>query len=497
MTDRRFAWLRDLTPSFLLGVLLTLSFAPFNLWWLSLFSLLGLRLLTLDLGRRALLVRYYGFALGLNSTGISWIFVSIHEYGGTPVELAVLLVLLFVLAWSLTFLPQAWLLDVLERTHGTAGGLWFAITWTLGELFRSIFLTGFPWLLVGYAHLQTIWSGWAPLGSVYLVSFMLALTAELFVRAVRAPNVRRARGPITGLGVVLGLSLMAYSVSWVAPTNRMSVAGVQGNLDQHTKWYAHQFQNNFDQHWQPTLGLRDVSLVVWPEAAFTDFRQNRESLIQGMDDAMDQRETGLVIGIPGRTDEGYTNTALGLGLANGQYVKRHLVPFGEYVPLESWLRGVIAFFDLPMSRNRAGADQQAPLMLSGMPISLSICYEVAYPELVRSAVSDPGLLITISNDTWFGDSIGPWQHLQIAQMRALENGRDLLRVTNNGVTALVNAKGELLAKLPRNEPGVLIGEMALYDGATPYHAWGPGILWFVLLVAGLMNGWWVRRFKSE
>ncbi|MEK9747240.1 MAG: apolipoprotein N-acyltransferase, partial [Pseudomonadales bacterium] len=246
-----------------------------------------------------------------------------------------------------------------------------------------------------------------------------------------------------------------------------------------------------------TLGLRDVSLVVWPEAAFTDFQQNRERLIRAMDEEMIRREAGLILGIPGRDDEGYTNTALGLGKAQGQYIKRHLVPFGEYVPLESWLRGVITFFDLPMSRNQPGPREQAPLTLNGITLALSICYEIAYPELVRSAARDPGLLVTISNDTWFGDSIGPWQHLQIAQMRALEMGRDLLRVTNNGVTALIDATGKQIAMLPRNEPGVLVGEVSLYEGKTPFQTWGYRFLWTVLMVAFFANVLWVWLAKQK
>ena len=497
MSKGQRALLRDLLLSLPLGVLLTLSFAPFDLWWLSLFSLAGLRLWTMNVDRSTVLIRYYGFGLGAFGTGISWIFVSIHEYGGASVWLALVMVTLFVFAWSLTFLPQAWLLNTLERAPRTAGGHWFAVTWALGELLRSHLLTGFPWLLVGYGHLETLWSGWAPVGSVYLVGFFVALSAELVVRAIKSASWSRTVPHISLLVLILGSSILMSSLAWVLPGEKRSVAGVQGNLDQHTKWYAHQFRENFDRHWQPTLGLRNVSLVVWPEAAFTDFQQNRERLIRAMDEEMIRREAGLILGIPGRDDEGYTNTALGLGKAQGQYIKRHLVPFGEYVPLESWLRGVITFFDLPMSRNQPGPREQAPLTLNGITLGLSICYEIAYPELVRSAARDPGLLVTISNDTWFGDSIGPWQHLQIAQMRALEMGRDLLRVTNNGVTALIDATGKQIAMLPRNEPGVLVGEVSMYEGKTPFQTWGYRFLWTVLMVAFFANVLWVWLAKQK
>ncbi|MEL0289077.1 MAG: apolipoprotein N-acyltransferase, partial [Gammaproteobacteria bacterium] len=182
----------------LLGALLTLSFAPFELWWLGLFSLAGLRLLTSGQSLRGSLTRYYCFALGLFSTGITWIFVSIHEFGGTSEPLAALIVTLFVLAWSLTFLPQAWLLHHLENASWSRAGCWFAVTWVLGEALRATVLTGFPWLLVGTAHVNTIFAGWAPLGSVFLVSGVIALFAELLILGLGRPRLGLNIVPLSG-----------------------------------------------------------------------------------------------------------------------------------------------------------------------------------------------------------------------------------------------------------------------------------------------------------
>ena len=471
----------------LLGALLTLSFAPFELWWLGLFSLAGLRLLTSGQSLTGCLTRYYCFALGLFSTGISWIFVSIYEFGGTSEPLAALIVALFVLAWSLTFLPQAWLLHHLENASWSRAGCWFAVTWVLGEALRATVLTGFPWLLVGTAHVSTIFAGWAPLGSVFLVSGVIALFAELLILGLCRPRPGINIVPLAGSLGLLIVTLWVSVIEWTEPKGVLTVAAVQGNLDQRTKWQTHQFAANFDRHWQPTLGLSEADLVVWPEASFTEFRENRPDLLSAMDALVGERGQGLIIGLPDRDENGYTNTALGLGEVDGSYAKRHLVPFGEYVPLEQWLRGVIAFFDLPMSRNRPGSQQQAPLSFKGQPLSLSICYEIAYPHLVRSAATQPMVLVTISNDTWFGDSIGPVQHLQIAQMRALENGRSLLRVTNNGITAAIDHAGEITDVLPRNQQGVLQTELVLVRGDTPYHRFGYGILGAILIFVFLLN----------
>ena len=178
-------------------------------------------------------------------------------------------------------------------------------------------------------------------------------------------------------------------------------------------------------------------------------------------------------GIPDRYDNGgLQNTVLALGNGSGQYIKRRLVPFGEYVPLEGVLRGLIQFFDLPMSRNISGPLMQPPVVAGNLLLSLSICYEVAYPELVRQSTRDADLLVTVSNDTWFGSSIGPWQHLQMARMRTLENGRAMVRATNNGVTALIDHQGRLKATLPQFEAGVLRGDIEIRTGSTFFTQFG-------------------------
>jgi apolipoprotein N-acyltransferase len=186
----------------------------------------------------------------------------------------------------------------------------------------------------------------------------------------------------------------------------------------------------------------------------------------------------------------FRNTAVVAGTGEGRYVKRRLVPFGEYVPLEGLLRGAIEFFALPMSHAGPGAWRQPLLDLGGQRAQMSICYEVVYPDLVRRDAGGADVLITISNDTWFGASIGPLQHLQMAQMRALENGRWMLRGTNNGVTAIVDHRGAVTSRLPQFEPGVLRGEYAAMSGITPFTRFGhaPWLAVIVLALAGCAYG---------
>jgi apolipoprotein N-acyltransferase len=274
-------------------------------------------------------------------------------------------------------------------------------------------------------------------------------------------------------------------VDWTEPGGLRRAALVQGNVDQATKWLpenrlpiAAHYRQLSAPHW-------GVDLIVWPEAALTLFEHQAAELLAALDEQGRASGTGLVLGIPALEvrpgDEiVFQNAALALGAAKGRYVKRRLVPFGEYVPLETLLRGLITFFDLPMSHAEPGAWQQPPFRLGEGSASMAICYEIVYPELSRA---DVNLLLTISNDTWFGHSIGPRQHLAIARMRALENGRWLLRATNNGVTAIVDPRGQVTARLPQFEAGVLTGGFRLMSGRTPFNRLGDWPLHLLLVVA--------------
>ena len=352
------------------------------------------------------------------------------------------------------------------------------------------FLTGFPWTAAGYGQIESPLAGLAPVGGVSLVSFAVlcsAVAAVVFVRSLRAAGKRSqliASGALVLAPWLLALALQ--SVAWTENGPTRTAALVQGNIEQASKWdpdnrlpiIAH-YRGLTEPHW-------GADLILWPEAAITVFEHQAEALLNALDVQGKAAGSSLVLGLPAvraypGDEYSFLNTARGLGMAEGRYVKRRLVPFGEYVPLEDLLRGLIRFFDLPMSHAEAGDWRQAPLSLNGRRANMAICYEVVYPELVREEVD---VLLTISNDTWFGDSIGPHQHLAIARMRAMENGRWLLRATNNGITAIVDHQGEVRATLPQFEAGVLAGEYQERQGRTPFNRFGPWPLYGLLLLAG-------------
>jgi len=468
--------------AFLAGGTMVFSFAPWDFSGLTYLSLFIFFIALSAEAKSNLLTLHYAFALGLFGVGISWIFISINTYGGASMLLAGALTGLFVLLWSLTFIPQALLLGVLSEDTGLKGLPWFSIVWVLGEWFRGWFLTGFPWLYAGYAQSEGLLQGWAPVGGVLLVSFIAVLLVELSVRCWRTKD-RKVLAFIVG---ILVSSALVSEQDFVREKGTLRIAGIQANLDQQIKWLPQQFQSNLAAHTRLMGGLGDADLIVWSEASLTRFADQAGGELEALDHWALSRKQGLIIGVPSRDDGGYYNGVRGLGLAEGEYLKRHLVPFGEFVPLAPLLRGVIAFFDLPMSRNQPGPMDQMPITFLNHSLSVAICYEVVNAELVRLSAADPALMLTVSNDTWFGRSMGPEQHLEIAQMRALEMGRSMFRVTNNGVTALISNRGEVLARLPSDTPGVLMETVKLYEGKTPFAGWGHWPLISVcLLLVGL------------
>ena len=370
----------------------------------------------------------------------------------------------------------------------------FPVTWVLSEWLRSWLLTGFPWLYLGYAHIDTPIAGWAPIVGVFGLSFICALTGICLFLAWRS---RQAIACVTYAVIVITLwagGAVLKPMEWVVKGSEqpLHVVIYQPNVPQEHKWDPAWYRPILRQLQEASESHYGADILVWPESAIPNYYQRAREFLDPIAQRAADNETTLITGLPSMADEGenYYNSAIALGQGEGVYHKKHLVPFGEYVPLEGLLRGLIAFFDLPMSAFSSGASDQAPLRAGAYRVAPYICYEVVYPELVARSARDSDLLITISNDSWFGNSIGPLQHLQIAQMRALENGRYMIRGTNNGVSALIDHRGQILAQTEQFVEATLEGEVEVMLGNTPFGSFGvtPIIVgcWITLLLMLLM-----------
>ncbi len=481
-TNRRYAeWPLDLT-ALLGGAVLTLSLSPFDFWPFAFLSPALLYLATKGCSVRRALFRFYLFNVALFGIGVSWIWVSVHEHGNAGLLLATFLVSLLVLVYATLCLPLGYLFSRYCRGGILSAALGFCALWVLQEWIRTWFLTGFPWLYAGYGVMNTPLVSLAPVFGVFGVSLA---TVVIGVSLVIVAQTRRWVCLLLP-GAILLSSLVLGALSFTEVRSQMTVSLIQGNIDQHQKWLP-QMRAAIMRHYVAMSSEEwGRDLIVWPEAAITVFREDAAGFLEELDERGKESGSTLVLGIPDRSDnDRFQNTVLSVGTGEGQYIKRRLVPFGEYVPLEGLLRGVIQLFDLPMARNTTGPAGQPALTAGPYSFGTLICYEIVYPALVRSSVPDPDFLLTVSNDTWFGRSIGPDQHLQMARMRAIELGRDLVRATNNGISAVIGADGEVRGAAPQFETAVLRQKIDIRSGQTPYRRFGdlPIILLSLLMVA--------------
>ncbi|WP_148254835.1 apolipoprotein N-acyltransferase [Aidingimonas lacisalsi] len=472
----------------LAGGLTTLATAPFSLWWLSPVAI-GL----LYVGIHALTpvqaaIKGWLYGIGLFGSGASWVYVSIHDYGYTGVPLALFLTVLFVMSIALFFAVTFWLYRWLTGPRWAA--LSFAGAWVLGEVLRTYLFTGFPWLLAGTPQIDSPLAPWAPVGGVYLLSLITALTGTLGVELLH----RRwlAALPLAALWLIpMGLPAQ-WTTASETPTR---VSLLQGNLPQLMKWTEEGQQDAITTYTNLTRQQSDdIDLVVWPETALPMLEADARPILERVEDNLPP-QAALLTGILQRNSEGrFFNGIVGVGNTEGEYRKEHLVPFGEYLPLESVLRGAVAFFDLPTSFTTAGAPNQPPIKAAGLDIGSAICYEIVYADLVAKRARHTDILLTVSNDTWFGASIGPLQHLQMARLRALENGRYVIRATSNGVTAIANPQGRITARAPQFKMASLTDDIHAMEGYTPFTrtgSWPSWVLATVLVLPGL------KRIRSQ
>lgn len=461
-----------------------LAIEPMSYWPISIFSLI-IFAYNLQKSPHAKACLYHGFIFGLGyfGVGVSWVFISIYEYGSAPLPLALLMTGIFIAFIALVFCLPFYIYGKLHNTYWRIL-LGFPILWLFSEWLRSWFLTGFPWLLLGYSHLETPLAGWAPVGGVLLVSLLAAFTSA----AILASSMRSFPTTTRWLSIIAIIIFWAEgstlkSVKWTeAAGEPVTVGLVQPNIPLELKWDPDFRQDTVDILWSLSEELWDKDWVIWPEAAIPDIHSRSIELIEIAEQKAAQTQTSLITGVlyDDFNQNKYFNAILGLGQAKGRYHKQRLVPFGEYVPLEFWLRGLIDFFDLPNSILSTGGKNQDLVMSHKYQIASSICYEIVYPDLVAQLTKNSHVILTISNDAWFGASLGPLQHLHMARMRALETGRYVVRGTNNGVSAIINSSGEITLKSEQFVRTSITGEFLPMSGNTPY------LIWRNYLVLGLL-----------
>ncbi len=478
----------------LAGALAVLAFAPFS-WFPLAIVAVAVFYQTLR-GRSAVgaFVVGWGFGAGLMGFGVFWIRISMNEFGNMDAAVANLLAALFIAFMACFYGLAGWLIQRFARGPDWVGPLLVLPgVWVLVEWLRGWFLTGFPWLAIGYSQIDSPLAGFAPVAGVYGVSLAAALGAGLLWGMFHWPGRGRV-GAGVGLAAVFLVGAALGQVPWTSPAGPPLRASVlQANIPQAMKWEESARVPTVQAYLEMTRENLDSDVLVWPETALPDFLHRlTEPLIDPLSDRLKEVGAGLVFGIPvlDEHDRSYYNAVVSIGAGEGHYYKRHLVPFGEFLPFRSWLGPIVEWFEVPMSDFSRGRMDRPLVQVNGYAVGVSICYEDAFPAEVVQALPEARYLINVSNDAWFGDSLAPHQHLQIARMRALENARFLLRATNTGISAIVDPRGRVLGVVPAFERGVFTADIEPREGATPFVRFGNALAiglaaLLVLAAAGL------------
>jgi apolipoprotein N-acyltransferase len=360
------------------------------------------------------------------------------------------------------------------------------------EWLRGWLFTGFPWLSLGYSQIDSPLNGFAPLLGVYGVSWFIVFTASLLLLIWERSRWFWLVLPM--LVTLWGSGWLLSGKSWTQATGKpVKVALVQGNIPQDFKWLPSFKEPTLQRYLEQSQHQREVDLIIWPETAIPMFDYQARDILDYLSNQHAIHGIDFLTGIPVmQKEDEYFNSVISISQPPFSfYYKRHLVPFGEYIPFQKALGSLLQFLNIPMSEFSAGPDHQANLVSAGQSIGVSICYEDAYGELVRSSLPGATLLVNVSNDAWFGDSIAPHQHLEIARMRALETGRYLLRATNTGISAVIDAQGRVVAQAPQFQIYSLRAQAMPYQGETLYVRFGNGLvvsgLVLLLLVGGVMQ----------
>lgn len=431
----------------------------------------------------------FSFGLGWFGAGISWVHVAIADFGGIPILASLFLMLLLVS--YLALFPA--LAAYLSLRFNKRLGLWAIVpAWLVAEWIRSWLFTGFPWLSIGYSQVNSPLSGFAPvIGEFGIQALVIAISTLVLFKPFKRSVF------VIAVLFIAGFSLQQYQ--WTTHTGKtVSLALVQGNIQQSVKWQPDNEVPTMSKYLNMTIPhLQEADLIIWPEAAIPRLEILANDFLVEVDRLASESNTAVLTGIVDfQPDTNFAfNNIIALGkkqsfdqfghykyLDNNRYNKHHLLPIGEYVPFEFILRELAPIFDLPMSSFSRGSYQQSNLIANGLNISPAICFEIAFSAQIRANLyDDSDFILTISNDAWFGDSHGPWQHLQIAQMRALEFAKPVVRVTNNGITAVINEQGKLQSVLKQNEADVLSTTLNLSSSNTFYQRYGD--LFIILLVS--------------
>lgn len=488
--------------AFAAGAILPLGFAPLAWFPLTILSLVALFALWLRASPARAAWRGFLFGFGMFAVGVSWVYVSLHNFGNMPMPLATFTVVLFCAGLALYPLLFGYLqAKLFSGSPRLRVLLVMPALWVMAEWMRAWFLTGFPWLNLGYSHIDTPLAGFAPWLGVYGVSLVVAMSAGLIV-AAWSDRAHAWTRYVPALVVLWVGGWLAGQPSWVTPVDgTVRVALVQGNIALGRKWDPRERAAILERYGDLSERAADARVIIWPEAAIPTYLDRVDpEFLQRLRARARERNSEILAGVVERERAGNRtevyNSVVRLDAETGTYRKRHLVPFGEFLPLPFLFQWFIDNFQIPMADFASGPRAQPLLTVAGQPVGISVCYEDAFGEEVIESLPRATLLINVSEDAWFGDSFAPHQRLQMARLRALEAGRPMLRAANTGPSALIDHRGKVVAESAQFRAETLVVTVQPMQGATPYVRVGNVAI--VVLLVGMVAAAWMlgRRIKA-
>ncbi len=470
-----------LLTTFLLGAFTVLGFAPFYLFPIPVITIA----LLLYFWRKSATpfqaaLLGFCFGMGMFGAGVTWLYVSLHEFGAMPASIAVFFLIILCAYLSLFTMLAGWILRKLHIETPLMWTLLAATLWVLFEWLRGVLFTGFPWLAIGYSQAPSSpLAGFAALVGVYGVSLILVFSAALISLFFEKPLRTWSNTLILSVIWIIGFGLQ--HVSWTEPQGEpVTVSLLQGNISQEMKWRPEHVIRTMDTY-AKLVNKSNSRLIITPEISLPLARDEVPSNYLAQLSTHAERNNGdILVGMVETSSGGsgdYYNSMFSFGISSEQiYRKHHLVPFGEFIPSKLIFGWVIDVLKIPLSDFSRGETNQRPMNLAGQSIAVNICYEDVFGEELISQLPQATLLANVTNDAWFGRSIGPHQHLQISQMRALETGRYMLRATNTGISAIINERGVVLQKAEVFTTTTLNGLVQGFTGATPYVLFGNSLV---------------------
>ena len=480
--------IKQLLASSLIALFYVSGFEPFGLVIAPLFCLAYLFYFALNHSPKKTAIFYYLFGFFCFSIGLYWLYISIHIVSGAPLWLAILLIGVLSGVMALFYCLVGFIISYayqLFKSKYLVLTLLAPAIWTLSELLRGYAFTGFPWLTVGYSQSSTLLSAWAPIGGVYLVSFIVSLIAGYCL--LISSKIRPLLSLFSVL-IIIGSSFFIRPIEWTERVDKeFSVALVQGAVAQEKKWLTTEFIRTLTLYRNSLLNLENTNLVIWPEVAIPAYAENVKGYLDELESILKQQNIDLLmlgINTKGKNGEVF-NSVITLGGDNREYHKRHLVPFGEYFPVPKFIREWLQKMKLPHRDISIGPEVQEMLKLDQYFIATSICYEDIFGYELLDYQPLANVLVNVTNNAWFGESIASSQHFQMSRMRAIETGRYLLRSTNTGITAIVMPDGNIQEELEPYNFSILKGNFYPMKDETPYSRFGD--LFVILLMTLIMT----------